>query len=248
MLLSRRGNSWLAERGDPPSPQFLFPKSCHLLVTGNGPCNSRYHWRHFRREQSTTVSCWNRPQTGPTCSACTASRDLTSGLGESRSRFAKNLCGSSRWWWGIAKTHWKVCSSKEAGACLATRLDLVKMGMKQSQIKKAFVLHSLNWDCKYLPPRFPLSNTLLSAFMLVSWYFEPSQPQRITSGLKTMFSLSPFYSAPKSSNHIIIIPKPQNQSWHKFTENIPKHQTQNFRRINSFDVMDINVLVYRVYS
>ena len=37
---------------------------------------------------------------------------------------------------------------------------------------------------------------------LVSWYFEPSQPQRITSGLKTMFSLSPifFYPARKSSN------------------------------------------------
>ena len=36
---------------------------------------------------------------------------------------------------------------------------------------------------------------------LLSWYFEPSQPQRITSGLKTMFSLSPIYSARKSSNH-----------------------------------------------
>ena len=30
---------------------------------------------------------------------------------------------------------------------------------------------------------------------LVSWYFEPSQPQRITPGLKTMFNLSPIYSA-----------------------------------------------------
>ena len=29
---------------------------------------------------------------------------------------------------------------------------------------------------------------------LVSWCFEPSQPQRITSGLKTNFSLSPSYS------------------------------------------------------
>ena len=35
----------------------------------------------------------------------------------------------------------------------------------------------------------------------VSWYFEPSQPQRITSWLKTMFNLSPIYSARKSSNH-----------------------------------------------
>ena len=36
---------------------------------------------------------------------------------------------------------------------------------------------------------------------LVSWYFEPSWPQRIISGLKTNFSLSPSYSARKSSSH-----------------------------------------------
>ena len=35
----------------------------------------------------------------------------------------------------------------------------------------------------------------------VSWYFEPSQPQRTTSGLKTNYNLSPiFYPARKSSN------------------------------------------------
>ena len=36
---------------------------------------------------------------------------------------------------------------------------------------------------------------------LVSWYFEPSQPQRITSGLKTNFKLSPIYYTYMSSNH-----------------------------------------------
>ena len=40
---------------------------------------------------------------------------------------------------------------------------------------------------------------------LVSWYFEPSQPQRVTSWLKTMFNLSPIYSAHKSSNHKLSI-------------------------------------------
>ena len=35
----------------------------------------------------------------------------------------------------------------------------------------------------------------------VSWYSEPSQPQRITSGLKSTFNLSPIYSASQSSNH-----------------------------------------------
>ena len=34
----------------------------------------------------------------------------------------------------------------------------------------------------------------------VSWCFEPSQPQRITSGLKTNFSLSPSYSLNKLQN------------------------------------------------
>ena len=38
---------------------------------------------------------------------------------------------------------------------------------------------------------------------LVGWYFEPSQKQSITSGLKkqTNFNLSPIYSSRKSSNH-----------------------------------------------
>ena len=34
-----------------------------------------------------------------------------------------------------------------------------------------------------------------------SWYFEQSQPQRMTSWQKTMFHLSPIYSSRKSSNH-----------------------------------------------
>ena len=36
---------------------------------------------------------------------------------------------------------------------------------------------------------------------LVSWCFEPSQPQRITSGLNTNFTLSPSYSFHKSFYH-----------------------------------------------
>ena len=36
---------------------------------------------------------------------------------------------------------------------------------------------------------------------LVSWCFEPSQPQRTTSGLNTNFTLSPSYSFHKSSYH-----------------------------------------------
>ena len=66
-----------------------------------------------------------------------------------------------------------------------------------------------------------------TAMELVSWYFEPSQPQRVTSWLKTMFNPSPIYSACKSSNHKISIN-------HKISHdtNLPKtqhkHRTQNF--------------------
>ena len=42
---------------------------------------------------------------------------------------------------------------------------------------------------------------------LVRWYFESSQSQRITSRLETMFSLSPIYSACKSSNHTLSKPQ-----------------------------------------
>ena len=41
---------------------------------------------------------------------------------------------------------------------------------------------------------------------MVSWCFEPSQPQRITSGLNTNFTLSPSYSFHKSSHHLFFEP------------------------------------------
>ena len=43
--------------------------------------------------------------------------------------------------------------------------------------------------------------TMCMVNQLVSWHFQLNQPQRITSQLKTMFYLSPVYSARKSSNH-----------------------------------------------
>ena len=47
-----------------------------------------------------------------------------------------------------------------------------------------------------------LSNHPCACFSyLFSWYFEPSQPHRITLRLKTMCNLSPIYSACKSSYH-----------------------------------------------
>ena len=43
--------------------------------------------------------------------------------------------------------------------------------------------------------------TTRTVSLLVSWFFEPSQPQRITSGLNTNFTLSPSHSFHKSSYH-----------------------------------------------
>ena len=52
---------------------------------------------------------------------------------------------------------------------------------------------------------------------LVGWYFEPSQPQRVTSWLKTMFNLSSIYSARKSPNHKLSINHKisHDTNWHK---------------------------------
>ena len=74
---------------------------------------------------------------------------------------------------------------------------------------------------------------------LVSWYFEPFQPQKITSRLKTMFNQSPIYSTRKSSNHNLsknhkISP---DTNFHK--QIIHKHQTQNFRRISPFGITPV---------
>ena len=60
---------------------------------------------------------------------------------------------------------------------------------------------------------------------LVSLYFEPSQPQRITSRLKTMFKLSPIYSARKS----------QTTNYPKITKSVPTqtHLKQNTQTSNT---------------
>ena len=58
------------------------------------------------------------------------------------------------------------------------------------------------------------------AVATVRWYFEPSQPQRITSWLKTMFNLSPIYSARKSSN-------PKLSINHKFSSDTNLHRTKH---------------------
>ena len=78
---------------------------------------------------------------------------------------------------------------------------------------------------------------------LVSRYFGLSQPQRITSGLKAMFNLSPFFFFFLPSTQVIkpqITPKQQNQSRDKCTKK--KRKTYKnikqffFRRISPFGI------------
>ena len=74
---------------------------------------------------------------------------------------------------------------------------------------------------------------------LVGRYFEPSQPQRITSRPKTMFNLSPVYSARKSSNHKLSPNHKISPTQTRIKQKIYKHQTQNFRSISSFGITPV---------
>ena len=74
---------------------------------------------------------------------------------------------------------------------------------------------------------------------LVCWYFETSQPQTITSRLKTMFNLSPIYSTCKSSNHSLSKNHKISPDTNLHEQNIHKHQTQDFRKISPFGITPV---------
>ena len=91
-----------------------------------------------------------------------------------------------------------------------------------------------------------MPGTTTHGLKLVSWYFEPSQPQRMTSGLKQIFNLSPIYSA-----HVIkpqILPKNPTESVPTqiyIKQNVHKHQTQHFRRISPFSIAPVKKNIYK---
>ena len=86
-----------------------------------------------------------------------------------------------------------------------------------------------------MPPNSPSP----SIMGLVSWYPEPSQPQRTTSGLKPMFNLSPIYFARKSSNLKLSINHKISPDTNLHKQNLHKYQTQNFRRISPFRITPV---------
>ena len=80
---------------------------------------------------------------------------------------------------------------------------------------------------------------------LVSWlvnrYFEPSQLQRIISGLKTNLSLSPSCSAHKSSNHSFskIYKISPNTNLFTHTHTRARARAHFFRRISFFGIAPV---------
>ena len=76
---------------------------------------------------------------------------------------------------------------------------------------------------------------MLGASELVSWYFELSQPQRITSQPETMFNLSPIYSACKSSNHT-------SSKNHKISPDTNPHKTKKCTNIKQNCIVIFNLI------
>ena len=82
-------------------------------------------------------------------------------------------------------------------------------------------LHSSNEEYSNVPTKQwqvqQCTNTAVTR--LFCWYFEPSQPQRITSGLKQTSICLPIYYAHKSSNHKLSIN-------HKISHDTNLHKTK----------------------
>ena len=75
---------------------------------------------------------------------------------------------------------------------------------------------------------------LMSVSCLVSWCLEPSQPQRITLGLKTNFNLSPNYSFHKSLYRKSLFPKPQLKFYPQFRNVNQEKQLHMFWSLFTF--------------
>ena len=68
---------------------------------------------------------------------------------------------------------------------------------------------------------------------LVSWCFEPSQPQRITSGPNTNMNLSPSYSFHKSLYHESLFLEPKLKFYPQFGTRFQKKKRRRERKKNT---------------
>ena len=90
---------------------------------------------------------------------------------------------------------------------------------------------------------------------LVSWCFEPSQPQRIISGLNTNFNLSPSYSFHKSLHHKSFILKQHLRFYPQFRNVTPqkkknkkKNKTKTTTNNNNQKYMFWSLFIFRGLS
>ena len=73
--------------------------------------------------------------------------------------------------------------------------------------------------------------------LVVSWYFEPSQPQSITSGLKTIFNLSPFFFFSPSMQ--VIKPQINHKKQIQSNTNAQKTYTNTKQKIDPFSTAPV---------
>ena len=111
---------------------------------------------------------------------------------------------------------------------LSLNLSRTILSSKSLSLHRTFNLQYLLWK--------PVCQTArLGCWKLVSWCPEPSQPQMITSGLKTNFNLSPSYSAQKLSNHKI-------SKINKTSPDTNPYKTKHIHRNNFFEELLPSVL------
>ena len=128
-------------------------------------------------------------------------------------RKLNNTTSSCQWWNMVLRV-------TENGSTLTSmsQTNLLKLDIVQSEALTIMLETSKDTPMETI--WFMLDLLSMKVSQLVSWYFEPSQPQRVTSWLKTMFNLSPIYSARKSSNHKLSIN-------HKISHDTNLHKTKH---------------------
>ena len=80
---------------------------------------------------------------------------------------------------------------------------------------------------------------------LISWHFEPSQLQRITLRLKTMFNLSSIHCARKLTNHKLSTKKKKKPTKSVLTQTYTRQNTHKHqRRISPFGITHVKKSTY----
>ena len=152
------------------------------------------------------------------------------------------------WRWTCRWTNY-LCTGKADWSCpLLSPLQVDKaqctllktkecQGLKQSQIpENPFVTHWYGG----LPEQEHYCHKTHRVRSLVGWCYEPSQPQRITSGLNTIFTLSPSYSFRKSANHKSCFFEPINFTFHGHSTREPASSRVTYFILRAYTGTSVN--------